>query len=166
MGVFDGSIGAFVVGAVLSCFLTGICSAQVMQYYQNFADDRKIYKALVFSCLFLDVAHTAITCWTIWDWCVANFGNVAHLHIAPWSYGVNQVLLGLIAFLCRGFYAYRVWIVGKRKVVIPIAILVLSCASLGFALGAAITVFKVKLIEEFTQYAWGVSTQVFASLLH
>jgi len=70
----------------------------------------------------------------------------------------NQILLGLIAFFCRGFYAYRVWIVGKRKVVIPIAIIVLSFASLGFALGAAITVFRVKLIERFVEYAWGIST--------
>jgi len=110
--------------------------------------------------------------------CVANFGNIAHLHLAPWSYGVsflffyvrnishrslfitqaNQILLGLIALFCRSFYAYRVWIVGKRKVVIPIAIIILSFASLGFALGAAITVFRVKLIERFVEYAWGIST--------
>jgi hypothetical protein len=62
--------------------------------------------------------------------------------------------------ICRTFYAYRVYVVSKRKILIPTIIIVLSLASLGCALGAAVTVFTKKYFARFAEYTWGVSTYV------
>lgn len=70
----------------------------------------------------------------------------------------GQVLLGVIALICRTFYAYRVYIVSKRKLLLPIIIMILSLASLGCALGAAITVFTKKYFSKFAEFTWGIST--------
>ncbi|GAA5875194.1 hypothetical protein JCM16303_005041 [Sporobolomyces ruberrimus] len=154
----QGIIGPFVVGAVVSCFLTGVVSAQSFQYYVNFPNDRPMYKYCVLSILILDLTHTAISVWTVWDWCVSNYGNLQHLAVSPWSFGAGQVLLGVIALICRTFYAYRVYIVSKRKLLLPIIIMILSLASLGCALGAAITVFTKKYFSKFAEFTWGIST--------
>ncbi|GAA5907188.1 DUF6534 domain-containing protein [Sporobolomyces salmoneus] len=157
MGAFDGSVGAFVIGTVFACFLTGITSAQCFQYYQNFPKDRLLYKNLVAGLFVLDTAHTAVSIYTIWDWCVANYGDVQHLLVSPWSFAVDPIMVGIVAFTCQGFYAYRVWVVGKRQPVIPVLVVVLAFLSLGFALGATVTIITKREFAKFQSYTWGVS---------
>ncbi|GAA5845770.1 hypothetical protein JCM3766R1_000311 [Sporobolomyces carnicolor] len=154
----EGIIGPFIVGGVLSCFMSGIVLSQVFQYHVNFPNDRSVYKSIVYGLLVLDLTHTAINVWTMWDWCVTNYGGFQHLAMSPWSYGAAQVLLGVIALVCRTFYAYRVWVVSKRSnLVLPIVIMILSLASLGCAIGAAITVFTKKYFSKFAEFSWGIS---------
>ncbi|GAA5952564.1 hypothetical protein JCM3765_002207 [Sporobolomyces pararoseus] len=145
---------------VLSCFLNGVVSAQAFRYYQNFPNDRKLYKYCVSVLLVLGWTHTALSVWTVWDWCVSRYGDLRHLAMSPWSFGAIQILLGATALVCRSFYAYRVWIVSKRNLVLPILIMILSLASLGCALGAAITVFTKKYFASFADFSWGISVMV------
>ncbi|GAA5910636.1 DUF6534 domain-containing protein [Sporobolomyces salmoneus] len=162
----EGIIGPFVMGGVLSCLLAGIVSTQVFQYYSNFPNDRVGYKATVYSLLILNLTNSALSVWTIWDFTVANFGNFKHLAIAPWSFGVAQILFGLSAFMCRSFYAYRVWIISKRKnFYLPIAILLLTLASLGCALGAAVSVLIKKYFSTFADYRVEISVWLGLAML-
>ncbi|GAA5952567.1 hypothetical protein JCM3765_002208 [Sporobolomyces pararoseus] len=157
MGAFDGSIGAFLLGTVFACFLSGLTSSQSFQYYQNFPTDRKLYKYLVGGLWILDLTHTAVSIYTIWDWCVANYGNVEHLLVSPWSFGIDPAMVGLVSFICQSFYAYRVYVVGKRKIWIPLAIVLLSLVSFGFAIGASVTVFTLKEFSKFQSYTYGIA---------
>ncbi|GAA5976164.1 hypothetical protein JCM5350_000335 [Sporobolomyces pararoseus] len=157
MGAFDGSIGAFLLGTVFACFLSGLTSSQSFQYYQNFPIDRKLYKYLVGGLWILDLTHTAVSIYTIWDWCVANYGNVEHLLVSPWSFGIDPAMVGLVSFICQSFYAYRVYVVGKRKIWIPLAIVLLSLVSFGFAIGASVTVFTLKEFSKFQSYTYGIA---------
>ena len=59
--IADGSIGAFLLGTVFACFLSGLTSSQWFQYYQNFPIDRKLYKYLVGGLWILDLTHTAVS---------------------------------------------------------------------------------------------------------
>ncbi|GAA5875198.1 hypothetical protein JCM16303_005042 [Sporobolomyces ruberrimus] len=158
MGAFDGSIGAFVLGTVFACFLTGMTSAQVFQYSQNFPNDRKMYKALVYGLFVVDAAHTSVSIFTIWDWCVTHFGDVEHLLVSPWSFGVDPAMVGLVAFTCQAFYAYRVYVVGKRhSLIIPVLIVGLATVSFGFAIGGTIIVFTKKEFARFQEFTYGIS---------
>lgn len=93
MGLFDGSIGAFVIGTVLSTFLLGVTSCQAYGqpiarpsvgpplpehiqlttrfcsngagYFMNFPRDKRLYWwMVVFLCL-MDWAHTAMSVYTV-----------------------------------------------------------------------------------------------------
>ncbi|GAA5952609.1 hypothetical protein JCM3765_002221 [Sporobolomyces pararoseus] len=161
----EGIIGPFLIAGVLSCFLNGVVSSQAFRYYQNFPNDRKLYKHCVSALLVLGWAHTALSVWTVWDWCVAHYGETKHLAMSPWSFGAIQVLLGVTALICRCFYAYRVWIVSKRNLVLPVLIMILSFASLGCALGAGITVFVKKYFASFADFSWGISVATAADAL-
>ncbi|GAA5917174.1 hypothetical protein JCM5296_005590 [Sporobolomyces johnsonii] len=157
MGLFDGSVGAFVVGTALSTFLLGITSCQAFEYFRTFPNDKRLYWWLVVGLCVLDWAHSAISMYTIYDWTVTNFANPANLIHCPWSFAVDPAMTGVAAFVCQIFYAYRVYIVGKRNLVIPIIICTLSALSLGFACGATGMIFHLVLFSRFQEWTYGVS---------
>ncbi|CEQ42524.1 SPOSA6832_04346, partial [Sporobolomyces salmonicolor] len=157
MGAFDGSVGAFVVGTALSTFLLGITSCQAFEYFRTFPNDKRLYWWLVVGLCVLDWAHSAISMYTIYDWTVTNFANPANLIHCPWSFAVDPAMTGVAAFVCQIFYAYRVYIVGKRNLVIPIIICTLSALSLGFACGATGMIFHLVLFSRFQEWTYGVS---------
>ncbi|GAA5833085.1 hypothetical protein JCM3766R1_001386 [Sporobolomyces carnicolor] len=158
MGLFDDSIGPFVLGTVLACYLSGIATSKAFQYHENFPKDRVLYKSLVLGLLILDNAHTAISIVTVWDWCVEHYGEVEHLVVSPWSFAVDPVMVGVIAFACQSFYAYRVWIVGKRKNwILPALIMLLSTVSLAFAIASTYQIFHLALFTRFQEFTYGVA---------
>ncbi|ORY58017.1 hypothetical protein BCR35DRAFT_309562 [Leucosporidium creatinivorum] len=158
MGVYDGSLGAFQVGTLISIFLLGITATQAWYYFQNFPNDKRVYWWLVMGLLVLDWAHSAISCYTIYDWQVSHFGDPAHLLNAPWSFGVDPVMVGIAAFVCQGFYSYRIYVMSKKNLVVPVFVMILSVVSFGFALGATIQIFRLKLFSAFTTFTYGVVT--------
>lgn len=66
-------------------------------------------------------------------------------------------MVGLVSFIRQSFYAYRVYVVGKRKIWIPLAIVLLSLVSFGFAIGASVTVFTLKEFSKFQSYTYGIA---------
>ncbi|GAA5958599.1 hypothetical protein JCM3765_006686 [Sporobolomyces pararoseus] len=158
MGVFDDSIGAFVVGTAFSTFLLGITSTQAYAYFTMFPNDKRLYWWLVVFMCILDWSHSAICMYTIYDWTVTHYGEVAHLAKSPWSFGVDPAMTGIAACVCQFFYAYRVYVVGKRSLVIPIIICVLALISLGFAVGATAEIFILQYFSKFQSYTYGVAT--------
>ncbi|GAA6058618.1 hypothetical protein JCM10212_004029 [Sporobolomyces blumeae] len=157
MGVFDGSIGAFVVGTIISTFLLGITTCQVYEYLNNFPNDRRLYWWLVVSLCVMDWTHSAVSVYTIWDWCVENYGQVEHLLVSPFSFAVDPAMTGVVAFVTQIFYAYRVYIVGKRSIAIPIVIAFLSTVSLAFAIASTAKIFILQEFAKFQSFTYGVS---------
>ncbi|GAA5842207.1 hypothetical protein JCM3766R1_005065 [Sporobolomyces carnicolor] len=157
MGLFDDSIGAFVVGTAFSTFLLGITSTQAYNYFTLFPNDKRIYWWLVVFLCMLDWAHSAVSMYTVYDWTVVNFANPAHLVKSPWSFAVDPAMVGIAAAVCQFFYAYRVYVVGKRQLAIPIVICVLALISLGFAVGATAQIFILQYFSRFQSYTYGVA---------
>lgn len=67
-------------------------------------------------------------------------------------------MVGIVAFVCQSFYAYRVWVIGKRSLAIPVLVVLLSFVSLGFAIGATVTVFTKREFSKFQSYTYGISS--------
>ncbi|KAM0751469.1 hypothetical protein T439DRAFT_324653 [Meredithblackwellia eburnea MCA 4105] len=156
MGVFDGSIGAFVSGTLISTFLLGVTATQAFIYYQTFPKDRRIYWWTVTILLIMDWTHTAMSCYTVYDWTVTHYGDIAHLANSPWTFAVDPAMTGIVASIVQMFYAYRVYVVGKRRMFFPIVICVLSAVQLGFACGATGMIFKLQAFAKFQSWTYGV----------
>lgn len=60
--------------------------AQAFTYYQEFPNDRLLYKSLVTGLLVLDLAHSAVSAYTIWYWTVRYYAvtPLVHLVVCPW----------------------------------------------------------------------------------
>ncbi|GAA5907017.1 DUF6534 domain-containing protein [Sporobolomyces salmoneus] len=157
MGLFDDSIGAFVVGTAFSTFLLGITSTQAYAYFTLFPNDKRLYWWLVVFMCILDWSHSAISMYTIYDWTVVNYGNPAHLVVSPWSFAVDPAMTGIAACICQFFYAYRVYIVGKRGLLVPVLVCVLALVSLGFAVGSTAQIFILQEFAKFQSFTYGVA---------
>ncbi|KAK4703613.1 hypothetical protein P7C70_g2608, partial [Phenoliferia sp. Uapishka_3] len=157
MGQFDGSIGCFVAGTMLSCVAFGVNAAQGWTYYSTFPNDRRLYFLLVTGLLSLDLAHTVFSCWTVYDATVSHFGNLAHLAKAPWMFAVDPLMTGIVASVVQFFYAYRVYVMSKRGFALPLVICTFSAIQLGFACGGTAQIFHLQYYSKFQSWTYGVT---------
>lgn len=62
----------------------------------------------------------------------------------------------MMGWLVQCFYAYRIYILSKRRILIPAIVFVLASVSLGFAIGSTYHAFTQRYFASFDQWAWGV----------
>ncbi|ORY62733.1 hypothetical protein BCR35DRAFT_195059 [Leucosporidium creatinivorum] len=158
MGAYDDTIGPFVLGAMLSTLLLGITTSQVWTYYRSFPHDKKLYLYIVGFLCALDWAHSAISVYTIYYWCVQNFDNPGVLVKSPWSFTIEPAMTGIASIISQAFYAYRVYVVSKRNPWMPIAIMIFSLIALGFSFGSTGEIFCLNSdFSRFGVFKYGVS---------
>lgn len=128
VGVGSGGAECF-GGADLACFRT---TAQVI---------------VVFVVSFV---HSCFSAYINWDLFIANFGNAPHLASSPWSFSVDPVCTAVVACIVQlhcerdmtdvldtadlptsSADTWRVYIIGKRSLWIPVIIAVLTLLQLG-----------------------------------
>ncbi|GAA5945091.1 hypothetical protein JCM10213_001555 [Rhodosporidiobolus nylandii] len=165
MPQMDDSIGAFLVGTIISIFLAGITAVQGLHYFDTFGrSDRKLLVGIVSFLMTTDVFHTAISCYTIYLWTVTNYGNLAIMVHSPWSFTWDPFLTGVVAFVVQSFYAWRVYIVSKRQWYIPAFIMVLSLLQLAFAAGSTWKIYLLNTeFARFGEFQYGVATWLLAA---
>ncbi|BGP52024.1 hypothetical protein JCM10450v2_007995 [Rhodotorula kratochvilovae] len=155
----DNSIGAFLVGTILTVFLAGITSVQSYSYFTWFGrTDRKLLVGVVAFLMAVDLFHTAISCYTIYLWTVTHYGDIAFLINCPWSFTWDPFLTGLVAIIVQAFYAWRVFVVSHRKWYIPAAIGVLSLLQFAFAIGSTWMIYRLDdKFARFGEFRYGVA---------
>ncbi|ORY41109.1 hypothetical protein BCR35DRAFT_311376 [Leucosporidium creatinivorum] len=158
MGALDDSIGPFVVGALVAAWLSGLVWGQASKYFSLWplaesGSDRAIFRYGVITLLVLDLFTTICACSSAYKLGVAT----SYSAYAPWGFSLNPTLLGLVTLIVQSFYAYRVYVVGKKRYIVPAIIVVLSCIQLGFATGASGIAFTVPISSFISKYSFGVS---------
>ncbi|KAJ7805157.1 hypothetical protein B0H14DRAFT_2881189 [Mycena olivaceomarginata] len=127
------TLGAFLVGCMISVALSAIVGFQTFLYFQIFPTDTLPYKFLVAWIWFIDTGHTVLLCTTIWQYAVLNFARPEIMLDIVSAFPVS-VLFTLIATLNANiFYAWRIhqmskynwWLTG------PIGLLCMTRTGLG-----------------------------------
>ncbi|GAA6042379.1 hypothetical protein JCM8097_004485 [Rhodosporidiobolus ruineniae] len=154
----DNSIGAFEIGTTLSIFLGGVTVCQALEYYLAFGrTDRKWLVGMVLFLLVCDVFHTAISVATIYNWTVTHYGDLTALVKSPWMFSWDPFLCGVVAITVQCFYAWRVFVVSKRKWLLPAAIVVLAVLSCAFAIGSTVKIYLLNSeFARFGEFRYGV----------
>ncbi|GAA6042363.1 hypothetical protein JCM8097_004478 [Rhodosporidiobolus ruineniae] len=154
----DNSIGAFEIGTTLSIFLSGVTVCQALEYYLAFGrTDRKWLVGMVSFLLVCDVFHTAISVATIYNWTVSHYGDLTALVKSPWMFSWDPFLCGVVAITVQCFYAWRVFVVSKRKWLLPAAIVVLAVLSCAFAIGSTVKIYLLNSeFARFGEFRYGV----------
>ncbi|CAL1705754.1 unnamed protein product [Somion occarium] len=132
------TIGALLIGALVSLFLSGVVSMQSIVYYQVYRSDRQMIKCLVTAIWILDLAHSGFLCGTDWIYLVLNRTNVDPVAEISWTVIVSVALTATMSFLVHSFYTHRLWMLsnGNLYLIVPIASLNLLRIAAGYASSA------------------------------
>ncbi|KAF8130920.1 hypothetical protein K438DRAFT_1999175 [Mycena galopus ATCC 62051] len=137
----DNSLGAWLIGLIVSSVLFGVTSLQVYLYFtKHCARDPVFLKTYVALLLALDACNLALTAHGFYFLTVTNFGDYVVLGAAPWSILVQIVVGVLLTAMVQLFYAFRIYVLSNKSVVLPAIIGVLAFANLEFVASLAMGV--------------------------
>ncbi|VDC00658.1 unnamed protein product [Peniophora sp. CBMAI 1063] len=145
----DNVLGAFLIGLILSTLVYGITCLQLFLYFTDHCErDGLIVKGLVTAVWGLDTLHVALLSLGLYHYTVSNFGDYSALGV-HWSLAVQVMIGSLLSLLVQSFFAYRVYVISKRRRAVPLFIILLSFAQTVFGTSYGCRVFAVTGFSDF-----------------
>ncbi|KAJ7113870.1 hypothetical protein C8R44DRAFT_795884 [Mycena epipterygia] len=127
--------GPLIIALLLHWGLFGTLSVQIYLYYQAFPNDRPSTKCLVYTVYAIEFVQTILLTYDIFMVFGYAFGDFSALTKIYFDWLTIPMLSGLVAFIGQSFYAFRVSVLSKSRI-IPWLIVVISLTS---SVGAFIT---------------------------
>lgn len=121
------TFGAYVVGTIFSAALFGVTCSQVFYCFYNYSDGYAV-KTMVWTVLILELLHSVFSVYAVYYYLVQNYCNPVTLLDMNWSMMMNVGFMTVNILLVHLFYAWRIYHVGGKKLVIPIIIVLMSVA--------------------------------------
>ncbi|KAJ7257503.1 hypothetical protein B0H12DRAFT_1110980 [Mycena haematopus] len=140
------TMGALVVGLVGSAILYGISVWQTASYFTWYRRDPSYLKALVSATLLLDTLHMVLISHVVYHYLITNYYKNATLQVVVWSVTAEALPTSLTAVLVQTFYAFRVYKLSDKSILLTGVILLL----VGAASGCGIAWVALALSESHT----------------
>ncbi|KAF9059748.1 hypothetical protein BDP27DRAFT_1371164 [Rhodocollybia butyracea] len=151
----DNLLGAAFIGIILSTVIYGVTCLQVYQYFihHSYRDTTllKIFVALLWT---IDSFHVALLATFYYEYTVTNFGDYIFLSKVNWplmasDHSSTQVVLAdTITIMVQMFFAYRVYLLSNKQIVIPVVIFFVGLGQLALAIVYVAKAEQVELISE------------------
>nr|VWO95456.1 Beta-glucosidase (EC [Ganoderma boninense] len=139
-------IGPIYIGPLLAWMLFGVSVVQLYIYHTSFFRDPISIRAAVYGIFALDVFQSVVVAAVGWQVLVSGWGRPINLQFPGWSFAATPFVSGITSV--QAFYAWRIWRLGRWRVV-PLAIIITGFASaMGAIIFAILFMFK-KNIETF-----------------
>jgi len=138
------SIAPIMFGLIWNWFLMGTLMVQVYYYHVTFTKDPKVLKALVYIVFLCDLAQTGIATQTAYYTFVVYYANPQVLNDPSRTIIAQPLFDGIIGALVQGFYAWRIWELGKNlisKIALFIILVTISVVALLQAVSALTAAF-------------------------
>ncbi|TFK32070.1 hypothetical protein BDQ12DRAFT_562755, partial [Crucibulum laeve] len=140
-------------GYMLNWILHGALSIQTYHYYLAFPKDRIFIKVLVYGVYFIEVIQSSVATYDAFTaFGSGNFSRLSQMRLS----GVSGAILGgLIACIGQSYYAYRIRVLSRSRV-IPLFVILISMLQLAAGLMTGILVCKEKNASELRiiSYTW------------
>ncbi|KAK0194336.1 hypothetical protein F5146DRAFT_431770 [Armillaria mellea] len=152
--------GPYIVGALLNWGLFGTLSVQLYLYYLAFPNDRRFIKYLVYGIYVLEFGQTMLVAHDAFAMFGSGFGDMEALTRMNFFWLIGPIMSAVASCVGEVFYAYRISIVSKSRI-IPVFIICVSLISSVMAIIIGIRYYKVgdiaKLNNRRTNIAVGIS---------
>ncbi|KAH8099877.1 hypothetical protein BXZ70DRAFT_1065375 [Cristinia sonorae] len=142
------SLGAVLVGSVISAFLSGVVSMQVYLYYRTYPEDGRRFKLGVTTIWLLDLLHTGMVCASDWVYLIENFGNDISDNII-WTIAVTVALTAIITFSVHCFFAYRIFTLSRKNYYFTTLIVVVAFARVVLAIVSTVKMIALGSYHDF-----------------
>jgi len=131
----DNSIGAMMIGVIISAVLHGLCLLQAFYYFTRYKKDAWYLKTLVIVMVIFDATHLCMISHTVYYYTIRNFNDQEALKHIVWTVVIEALFTGVNGAMVQTFYAYRVWKLSQGRYLLAMLILVLivCCAGCGTA---------------------------------
>ncbi|KAK2459720.1 hypothetical protein APHAL10511_008254 [Amanita phalloides] len=147
-GDYAETIGAMLLGVLFNTYLFGLVSYQFITYYSSGCRDPLWIRAMVFTMLMVDIAHSLSLIYMSWLYCVKDFGNPAGLVYADWVYSVTPVATAVTAVMTHFFLGYRIYRLTLSKLLYGF-IIIMSVAVFAAGLATSVRALQLRLFIQF-----------------
>lgn len=144
------TIGAILLGGFFTAVLYGITCLQCFIFLQRHSKGEKPLAVTVWFLWALGTAHLTFVIYSSYWYMVTNYANPRALLGLHWSIPVSIIVTATDDCMVRGWFAYRVWKLGKRNklVTFPLCVLILVIWTFSMVLE-----IKSLLLTDFTEAA-------------
>ncbi|PBK84760.1 hypothetical protein ARMGADRAFT_1169969 [Armillaria gallica] len=139
--------GPYIVGALLNWGLFGTLSVQLYLYYLAFPNDRRFVKYLVYGIYIIEFGQTMLVAHDAFAVFGYGFGDMDALTRINFFWLIGPIMSAIASCVGQVFYAYRIFIVSKSRI-IPIFIICVSLTSSVTATMIGVEYYKVDNIAE------------------
>ncbi|KAK7062502.1 hypothetical protein R3P38DRAFT_3251789 [Favolaschia claudopus] len=166
----DNTLGAWLIGLIVSSVLYGITCLQVYLYFtKSSSRDRTILKAFVTGLFLLDTFHLSLVSHSMYSVVVTNFGDYVQLGMIPWSLLLQTAFGSFLSANVRLFYAWRIYIISNKFLLLPSVIGICSIPAFIFSVLYTQKGFEIKFFtladRLFVRSALGLGFGAAADLL-
>ncbi|KAK0236466.1 hypothetical protein EDD85DRAFT_938229 [Armillaria nabsnona] len=152
--------GPIIVGCILNWGLFGTLSVQLYLYYLAFPNDRQFTKYLVYGIYGIEVMQTVLIAHDVFAAFGYGFGDIDALARINFFWLTVPIMGAVAAGVGQVFYAYRIFILSKSRI-IPIFIICVSLTNSVASMLGGIYAFQVgdvtKLTSRKVHIAAGIS---------
>ncbi|PBK67136.1 hypothetical protein ARMSODRAFT_959283 [Armillaria solidipes] len=134
--------GPYIVGCLLNWGLFGTLSVQLYLYYLAFPDDRRFTKYLVYGIYVIEFGQTMLVAHDTFAIFGYGFGDLDVMDKINFYWLVGPIMSGVASCIGQVFYAYRIYILSKSRI-ISIFIICVALANSVMAMMIGIEYFKV-----------------------
>ncbi|KAH0582353.1 hypothetical protein H2248_010302 [Termitomyces sp. 'cryptogamus'] len=111
------TLGALVIGVLVSIFLFGVVTLQTFTYYKKFPDDRWLLKTFVGVTWVLELIHAIVITHTIYYYSVIRYGDRRAVLELTTAGDIAVFMTAIIGPAVQGFYAHRIYILSSHWII-------------------------------------------------
>ncbi|GLB41396.1 hypothetical protein LshimejAT787_0906110 [Lyophyllum shimeji] len=159
MGAIVGDLasnqGALLIGVFVALGLSGVVAVQTILYYKLYPADPLRVKALVMFIWALDLAHSSLSCSSIWTYFVKFYGHPDTLDYVPIELALTIVFTALLTFFVHGFFVHRIHLLSKGNWYLTVPFIIMVAGRLGAAAATSVELVQLKSLSAYKDnYGW------------
>ncbi|KAF9563462.1 hypothetical protein CPC08DRAFT_323859 [Agrocybe pediades] len=149
----DNSMGAMMIGVIISAVLHGITLLQAFIYFNSYKKDAWYLKSLVATTVLFDAIHLAMITHGVYHYVVSSYHDPQALLRITWTVLMEALFTGVNAGIVQTFYAFRVFRLSKHNYVLSGGILFLIIATTGCGFAWVIITMQLETYKQLLQYS-------------
>lgn len=149
----DNTIGALLVGLILSLVLYGVSCAQVWHYYISYPKDKLVLKLLVGGVMLSDTGNLVLICIATYSYLITHFGDIAHLNVVNTPIVAQVLFNGITAVLVQIFFTWRIYRLSHKNLWLTGSIAFMILVQWACNIGYSIVTLQVEFFAQ-TKKEW------------
>ncbi|KAJ6607793.1 hypothetical protein B0H10DRAFT_2070207 [Mycena sp. CBHHK59/15] len=158
------TFGIWLIAMFFQAILYGMGLLQVYLYFYWYHKDSWGIKGTVILITVLETLQTSTFFAATYRVLIDDFGNFELLALFPWQALVQLQALYTSTFVAQAYFAYCIYLLHQRRIILPLIIVVLSLVGLGGGTAQVVLAVHIKEFKDLPQTSAASNTQAALAL--